>query len=124
MVRLDLGFDPQGRRVRRTFTGVTSAEVKRKLKEARGELAETGTVTRRQVTLGEYAARSLEHKSHEVDPKTMEMYCTIVDRHLSRYAGMALSKIVPSTVRRILEQAQAYDQKGRVKGPAGISLKR
>lgn len=124
MVRLDLGYDSSGRRIRRTITGKTSEAVKEKLREARAELAETGTVDRAKVKLGDYAHQWLEHKSREADPKTIEMYRTVIDRHLDRYAGLPLAKIVPSTVRRILEEAQAYDQKGSPKGPAGVSLKR
>lgn len=123
-VQLDLGYDSSGRRIRRTITGKTSEAVKEKLREARSELAETGTVDRGKVKLGDYAHQWLEHKSREADPKTIEMYRTVIDRHLDRYAGLQLAKIVPSTVRRILEEAQAYDQKGRPKGPAGVSLKR
>lgn len=124
MVRLDLGYDSSGRRIRRTITGKTSEAVKEKLREARSELAETGTVDRGKVKLGDYAHQWLERKSREADPKTIEMYRTVIDRHLDRYAGLPLAKIVPSTVRRILEEAQAYDQKGSPKGPAGVSLKR
>lgn len=123
-VQLDLGYDAAGKRIRKTFTGKTSSEVKSKLKAAREEYAATGSVGHKDIKLGEYAQQWLEHKSHDVDPKSMEMYRTVVDKHLAKYAGTSLSKIVPSTVRRILEQAQAYDQKGQPKGPAGLSLRR
>lgn len=122
--QLDLGYDSTGKRIRKTFTGKTSSEVKSKLKAARAELATTGSVGQADVKLGDYAHQWLEHKAHEADPKTVEMYRTVIDRHLDRYAGTSLSKIVPSTVRRVLEQAQAYDQKGQPKGPAGLSLRR
>lgn len=124
MVRVDLGTDASGRRRRKMLTGKTSKEVKDKLRAAREELRETGSVGREDIKLGDYAHRWLEHKAHEADPKTTEMYRTVIDRHLAPYSGTRLERIVPSTVRHILENAQAYDQKGNPKGPAGVSLKR
>lgn len=124
MVRVDLGYDASGRRIRKTLTGKTSEAVKEKLKDARKKLAENGYLDGDDIKLGEYARQWLEHKTHEADPKTIEMYRTIVDRHFARYSGTRLTKIVPSTVRTILEDAQAYDQKGKPKGSAGVSLKR
>jgi len=123
-VQLDAGYDSKGRRIRKTLTGKSSDAVKEKLVEARKKLAENGYLDGDDIKLGDYAQQWLKHKTHEADPKTIEMYRTIVDRHLARYSGTKLTKIVPSTVRTILEDAQAYDQKGKPKGPAGVSLKR
>ena len=122
--RIDVGADIEGHRRRRTVTSATYRGCQEKITDILSEIRENGSPIDRNVRLGDYARRWLDHKRHEIDPKSYAMYRTVIDRHLSAYASTPLERIVPSTVRTILEDARSYTQKGEPKGPAGISLKR
>lgn len=107
MARVDLGYEGLGRRIRKILTGKASTDVKNRLKDAGKKLSDSGYVDSDDARLGDYARQWLEHKTHEADRKTTEMYRTVVERHLSRSSGTKLSKIV----RTILEDAQAQSQR-------------
>jgi integrase len=119
-----IGLYPNGEQRKRTVTASTYRECQSKLEDLLKLIRTTGVESQAHVKLGEYAEGWLEHKRHDIDPKSYAMYKTVIDRHLGEYGNTALEKIVPSTVRSILEHARSYTQKGEAKGPAGISLKR
>jgi integrase len=122
--RIDIGTDAQGKRKRKTVTSSTFRGCQEKISSVLSEIRDNGTPVEHHIKLGDYSRMWLEHKKHEIDPKSYAMYRTVTEKHLSEYAGTPIEKIVPSTVRIILENAKSYNQKGDVNGPAGISLKR
>lgn len=120
-----VGFYPNGKPKRKTFTAGKSAQVTEKIRAWRKELKENdGVEIDRRATLGSYAAMFLEQKKNTVDPRTYRMYTSIITNHLNEVEGRALAEFTPSMIRRILAGVKAHDRKGRVTGPAGTSLKR
>ena len=119
-VQLEAGTDEKGRRKRYTFTGRTSDDAAEKLKAKRKELIENGGVSYDEsTTVSDYAQHWLEQKMHEVDPKTYRNYRMLVNYHLGNIAGKKISKVIPSNVQKVLNDA--INNQGK---PASLSLKR
>ena len=119
-----IGYYPSGKPKSKTVTATTYRACQAKLNSLLKEIQQHGAPTDSRIRLGEYASKWLDQRHHEVDPKTYAEYQTVITRHLKDYAYLQLSSIVPSTIHDILNNANAYTQKGEIKGPAGVSLKK
>lgn len=106
MVRVDLGTDADGRRIRKTLTGKTSTEVKDKLRAAREELRDTGTLSDRTARLSSYVDIFLDRAKQRVAPKTYGAYRACVTRYCKDWMGVRMTDFVPTTIQRILDKAR------------------
>lgn len=124
MCKIDIGKTMDGKRRRKTVTDKTYKGCQRKLNEVLKQLR-AGTLTmgaRR--PFNKVALEWLAQRKKEVDPKTYQGYKTMLTRHMGDYAGADIHTITPRMIQDILDQAQAYNQKGHPVGPAGISTKK
>lgn len=119
-----VGYYPSGAPRRKTVTAPTYRACQQKLTQLLKDIQQHGTPKEISSTFGGYAHTWLSNKQAEVRPKTYTMYKTIVDVHLHEYAGYPIAKIKPSTIRSLINNAQAYDKHGNPAGPAGISLQK
>lgn len=120
-----VGYYPDGRPRKRTFTGDSAGAVTAKVRVWRKELQENdGIDVDRRTSLGDYSELFLSKKKQIVDPKSYRMYTNIVHNHLADYLDRPISAFTPSSISHILGTAKSYDRKGKVTGSAGISLKR
>lgn len=122
--RIDMGVDEHGRRLRKTVSAKTYraclSEISRVLKAKN----EWGMAVSKAVRLGPYADEWLANKKLTVDPGTYTGYLTCVRTHLKPYRDKPVKDFTPTICRRILNQMQSYDHRGRPSGPASISLRR
>lgn len=102
-VRVDLGTGADGKRIRKTLTAATSAECRRKLKEARRQLGTTGVISTSGRTLGQYMKHLLDMKAMTSSPNTRRIYHGSVKR-LEQWSGLKVTAITPTTVEGILMQ--------------------
>lgn len=107
-IQLDLGTGSDGKRVRKTYTGKTSAEAKRKYDEARRQIAQHGTIADSKATLRQYCDQFLASAQQRVAPKTWQQYRSIVDHYiLDTEKASRISDILPSGIQTILDRARA-----------------
>ena len=120
-----VGYYPDGRPRKKTFTGDSAGAVTAKVRAWRKELQENdGIDVDRRTSLGDYSELFLAKKKQIVDPKSYRMYTNIIHNHLKDYLDRPISAFTPSSISHILGTAKSYDRKGKVTGSAGISLKR
>lgn len=120
-----IGYYPDGRPRKKTFTGDSAGAVTAKVRAWRKELQENdGIDVDRRTSLGDYSELFLAKKKQIVDPKSYRMYTNIIHNHLADYLDRPISAFTPSSVSHILGTAKSYDRKGKVTGSAGLSLKR
>lgn len=120
-----VGYYPDGRRRKKTFTADTSGGVTKKVRAWRKKLRENnGIDVDRKTTLGSYSELFLVKKKQIVDPKSYRMYTNIIRNHLQEYVDQPISSFTPTSISHILSTAKTYDRKGRITGSAGTSLKR
>lgn len=105
-VRLDLGYDADGKRIRKSFTGRTSAEANAKLAAARQEIRDTGSLGDRSASLRKYADPFLSSAQQRVAPSTWSAYCTCVEKYCKDWMGLRVADFVPTTIQRILDGAK------------------
>ncbi|AKV55541.1 site-specific recombinase, phage integrase family [Bifidobacterium actinocoloniiforme DSM 22766] len=105
-VRLDLGYDADGKRIRKTFTGKTSAEVKAKLAAARKEIRDTGAISDKSASLRKYADLFLSSAQQRVAPSTWGAYRTCVEKYCKDWMSLRIADFVPTTIQRILDRAK------------------
>lgn len=96
-------------------------KVKKKLAEIRKNGGSSPTSS---MKFGEYADNWLEHKRHNVDPKTYRGYRTSVKLHFKPLRNMKLNAILPTQVGKFIDNLQKLNKQGEEDGPAGVSLKR
>jgi integrase len=107
MVQLDLGYDANGNRIRKTFTGKTSLEVRNKLKAARQEIRDTGALSDKSASLRKYVDLFLSSAQQRVAPSTWSGYRTCVEKYCRNWMSLRIADFVPTTIQRILDQAKA-----------------
>lgn len=106
MVRVDIGTDAEGRRLRKTFTGPSSAAVKEKLRVAREELATTGALSDGSASLSKYIGFFLSSAEQRVAPKTYGAYRACLTKYCQEWMGVRMVDFVPTTIQRILDKAK------------------
>lgn len=121
---IPVGYLPDGKQKCKTVTAATYRECQSKIAALLREVRDHGAPLDRRATLYDYASRWLEHRKLEVKPTTFIMYRAIVNRHLGDYSGYPLSKITPSEIRSIINDARAHDKHGNPAGEASISVKK
>lgn len=119
-----VGYYPSGAQKRKAVTASSYRGCQEKLRALLADIRQNGTPSEISSTLGGYANTWLDNKKKEVRPKTYTMYKTIVEVHLREYAGYPIAKIKASTIRSLINNAQAYDKHGTPSGPAGLSLQK
>ncbi|MEE8666821.1 MAG: tyrosine-type recombinase/integrase [Bifidobacterium mongoliense] len=122
--KIDMGEDADGKRTRRTVTAKTYRECLAKVNDVLKDKREWGAAVPTSIKLGPYAEEWLSIKKTSSDPSTYRGYMTCVRRHLAPYAGKPIRDFTPTICRRILNQMQAYNQKGEATGQASISSRR
>jgi len=121
---IDIGKTADGKRKRKSVTAKTYKDCQAKINNLIKQIRETGSVDVSRRTLYDVASEWLNQRRHEVDPKTYQMYKTIIDRHLGDYAGAPIKQMTPAHIQEIINSAQKYSQSGQPIGPASISLKK
>lgn len=102
-VCLALGKNEHGKPVYKTFTGKTAKECNDKLKAARSELREYGTVSKKSVvTLRRYVALFLEAAEHRVSPSSLAGYRTKLETCCADWMNVDIRNFVPSTIQSII----------------------
>jgi integrase len=122
--RIDMGEDEDGKRRRKTVSAKTYKACMTKINAILKDKNEWGMAVSKTVRLGTYAEDWLAIKKTACDPSTYRGYMTCVRRHLKPYAEKPVKDFTPTICRRILNQMQSYNQKGKPTGPASISLRR
>ncbi|RBQ00076.1 tyrosine-type recombinase/integrase [Bifidobacterium xylocopae] len=123
MASIDLGVSEDGKRRRKTVTAATYRACKQKLKDLTDEIRGNGAPINRHVRLGEYAHQWLTGRRNELDPNSYKLYNTIVNKHLADYSWIPIGDMVPSTIRKIIDNAKRHDRNGETTGEAGFVLK-
>jgi integrase len=107
---VSLGYDGQGKRVRKTVYGADKAEVAEKLRKLQADHDAGRLVETEQLTVGEYLNRWLNNTAkNKVRPQTWERYRQLVEIYLVPIlGGVKLSKLAPLHV----EQCYAAMERG------------
>jgi integrase len=102
---LSLGFDG-GKRKRKSYYGVTQAEVLRKLKEAHGDVAENRPLPNERLLLKEFLLHQwLPLVKPTLRPRTFESYRETVALHIAPMLGqIPLAKLATTDVQRLVNQ--------------------
>ena len=120
-----VGYLPNGKPRKKTFTADTAGGVTAKVRAWRKESkANNGIDVDKKTTLGSYSELFLAKKKQIVDPKSYRMYTNIIHNHLREYVDQPIASFTPSSISHILSTAKTYDRRGKITGSAGISLKR
>lgn len=99
---VDLGFGPDGKRLRRYVRGRTQAEALAKLHELRRQL-ESGVDLTVRSTLREYLDRWLATKAQQVKPRTLELYRAYVDKACASLGKLEVAKVTPVRIQAMVE---------------------
>lgn len=92
--QVEAGYDGEGRRIRKTFTGKTSREVTAKVREYMRKTVENGGQPYDdRAKFGTYAKAFLEAKSRELTPNSIRIYKTVVNRHLAPLTNEPISSL-------------------------------
>jgi integrase len=120
---LSLGYNAEGRRVRKTVYGATKAEVAEKLRQLQAEHDAGRLVETEELTTGEYLNRWLQNTAkNNVRPATWERYRQLVELRLVPFLGrIKLAKLRPLHVEQ-LYAAMAAGSEGRK--PAGADTRK
>jgi integrase len=121
--RLSLGFDGQGRRVRKTIYGRSKAEVAEELRKLQADHDAGRLVEAEEITTGEYLKRWLNNTAKEtVGVATWERYRQLVEGYLVPIlGGVKLHKLRPLHV----EQCYATMKTGAAdRKPAGADTRK
>lgn len=104
MARLNLGYDANGKRQRKTLYGATRKEVSDKLVAAQRDLHQGLMVTEKSQTVGQFLDHWLaEVVKASVRPRTHESYALLVRLHLKPALGRHhLEKLTPQHVQAML----------------------
>ncbi len=95
---VSLGYDEEGKRMRRTIYGRTQKEVRGKLDALKQQQA-TGTLSDTELTVKDFLTRWLDEKARQVKPRTAELYKEQVTRYLVPALGSTrLAKLTPVQV--------------------------
>lgn len=105
-IQIDLGRDADGVRRRKTYTGKTSNAVKEKVKNAREQLASTGTISDDSARLYKYVQFFLSSAEQRVSPKTYTAYRGCVTKYCKDWMGLKMVQFVPTTIQSILDKAR------------------
>jgi integrase len=104
---VDLGWRG-GKRVRRSVTGRTRAEVRDRLDALRRSLDGGLTPPPARLTVGRFLADWLEVAAPKLRPRTLESYASHVRLHIAPAIGaVPLSKLGPTDVQRLLDGLSA-----------------
>lgn len=99
---VSLGYDAEGKRVRRTLYGRTQKEVRGKLDALKQQQA-AGMLSDTKVTVKDFLERWLEEKERQVKPRTAELYEEQVTRYLIPALGATkLAKLTPMQVQTVV----------------------
>ena len=99
---VSLGYDAEGKRVRRTLYGRTQKEVRGKLDVLKQQQA-AGMLTDTKLTVKDFLERWLGEKERQVKPRTAELYGEQIDRYLVPALGSTkLGKLSPMQVQTMV----------------------
>lgn len=100
--KLTLGYDPEGKRIRRTVYGRSQAEVLDKLEELKRQHA-LGALSFVSLTVSEFMERWLDEKARTVKPRTEEIYRDWNERLVRPTIGkVKLEKLTPLQVQSLI----------------------
>lgn len=104
-VRIELGLDSNGKRIRKTITADTSRECMDKLRKARAELRETGSIgSTRKPLFGVYYDMFMDNAKHRLAPGTYANYRTTGRGYLEEYRDRRIDRFTPLDVERLLDR--------------------
>lgn len=121
--RLSLGYDGQGKRIRKTVYGDTKAEVAEGLRKLQAEHAAGRLVDTEDITTGEYLNRWLNNTAKEtVGVQTWERYRQLVEGYLVPIlGGVKLHKVKALHVEECYAKMKRGDDKRK---PAGADTRK
>lgn len=86
--RYSLGYDSEGKQIRKSLYGKTRQEVNEKLTKILYELSIGTYLEPTKITVKQWCSDWLEnYKKHEIKPKTYESYKNIVKLHIEPHIG-------------------------------------
>ncbi|MDT3681202.1 MAG: site-specific integrase [Truepera sp.] len=97
-----IGYDENGKQLRKTVYGKTKEEVRKKLEDLRQQASSTG-IPIEDPTLGAYLERWLTEKARQVKPRTVESYRYTVEKYIAPKLGrVRLGKLTPLRIQAAL----------------------
>ena len=97
-----LGYDPNGKRIRKFVYGKTQREVREKLDHVKRQHAD-GNLASPDVTLVAYLREWLMAKARNVKPRTTELYTHYIENHtIPRIGRVTLGKFTPVHAQRLI----------------------
>lgn len=99
---VSLGYDSEGKRIRKTLYGVTQKEVRQKLDALKQQFAQ-GTYSDTKLTVKDYLEQWLKEKARQVKPRTLELYTHCINAHIVPHIGrVRLAKLTPIEVQTMV----------------------
>lgn len=95
--KIDLGYDDSGRRIRKSVSAKTSAELERKVEELRVQIRAGQYVKDSEMTMYEYADMWLNTYKAIKSINTQAMYRNIIEAHIKESIGMMKIKNIKSS---------------------------
>ncbi|KAA8831670.1 site-specific integrase [Bifidobacterium tissieri] len=109
-IQVELGYDEDGKRLRKSFTGKTSREVAAKAKEYRDAMASNGGVAiDSTVAFGRYAKVFLEEKTRTMSAKGSALYRGMAERYLRGLYPERVSQMRPTFLQRYFDELTLAD---------------
>ncbi|MGL4608117.1 MAG: N-terminal phage integrase SAM-like domain-containing protein [Trueperaceae bacterium] len=106
--KISLGFDSEGKRLRKTVYGTSQTEVTAKLNEIKTQLS-TGTYNTTTITVKEYFERWLSDMERKTKPRTFAYYEYIVDKYIKPNLGtVKLAKLSPLQILGCFRQPHGH----------------
>ncbi|NMM98079.1 tyrosine-type recombinase/integrase [Bifidobacterium olomucense] len=90
-------------------SGKTYEECDEKIKQALRNRNEWGVSLDRSISLGEYADQWFEMKKRTIDPNSIDLYKSLMKRHLAKYRDTPLADVTPSMLQRLLSNMRNID---------------
>lgn len=104
--QIDLGYDVDGKRRRKTIYGTSRQDVKEKMAKATRELADRGDLPTSDITVAQWLTYWLEHiAADRLKPGTITGYRTVVSQRLIPALGKhRLERLAPHHIREMHQQ--------------------
>lgn len=107
--KIDLGYDDSGRRIRKSVSAKTSAELERKVEELRVQIRTGQYVRDSDMTMYEYATLWQKTFKSNVSINTAAMYTRIIEGHIKDSIGMMkIKNIRTSDIQTMINERIAH----------------
>lgn len=101
---IDTGRDESGKRIRVSVYGRTAEEIESKIAELRHSVKTNTYVRQKSITFKQYSDKFVETKRLVVEPRTVEMYESILNNYASSINSMKLIEIQRADLQEIINE--------------------